>query len=491
MFLSKKKLMKKNKLNISKYIALGIIAILSVACNDVNIDANPSDNIQINDGITDVASANAAVDGMYDLLTRTNYYGRDFLVVPEVSSDNILISPSNSGRFLAQYQYSVLPTTGSAVGLWRDAYRTINAANIILKNAKNASGASQQQLNEITGQAYAIRALAHFDLVRTYAFPFNTTDASVAPGADGNGGHLGIPILTSAEGEIYKPRETVAKVFDQIIADLEIAIANLPIAPYPNASKINSTVAKGLLAKVYLYKADYQNAYDYADEVIKSGAYELSSNANYIKDWKGDATSSEMLFQLVASAKDNRSFDGLGSIYVNNGDDGNSGYGDLIPTADIVNLYSASDVRSGWFRTEEGVIYNFKFPFSWYNNVPVLRLSEILLIKAEAVANGAGDLTEGQLALDAVKLRADLGASPTSSSGVDLLNEVLIERRKEFAFEGHRMFDIVRTKNNLERTDVATASVIKTINYPDTRMIWPISQNEVDANPNMIQNEGY
>lgn len=476
---------------ISKFFAIAGIIALNVSCTDIDLEANPSDNVALEEGITDLGSATAAVDGMYDLLTLTNYYGRDFMVVPEVTSDNILISTSNSGRFLAEYQYSRLSTTTSVQRFWRDAYRTIGSSNYVLTYADNAKDASAEQLSVIKGHAHAIRALAHFDLLRAYAFPFTTTDTKVAPGADGKGGHLGIPLATVFNDDSFLTKATVAKVYEQIISDLEIAISSLPVAAYSNAPKFNQTGAQALLARVYLYKADYANAYTLADTVIKSGLYSLTSNANYMKDWVGNPTSSEMILQLITSAKDNRGFDSLGSIYTVDGDDGNSGYGDLVPTTDIQNLYTASDVRKGWFRDVKGTIYNYKFPNSWYSNIPVIRLSEMYLIKAEAAANGEGDITEGQNALNAIITRADSNATPTSSTGIALLNEVLLERRKELAFEGHRMFDIVRTKNDLNRTDVATATVIKTITYPDYRMVWPIAQAEIDGNPEVKQNEGY
>ncbi len=475
-----------------KYIGLLGIALISLnSCNDIDLDATPYDSVAVVDGIQNLSSATASVDGLYDLLYRRDYYGRELMVTPEVAADNILVSPSNSGRYLRQYQYSVLPTDGAVSGVWNNSYKNINAANTILNFSANATDATPAQLDEINGHAYAIRGMAHFDLVRTYAFPYSTTDASVATGANGSGGHLGVPLLTTYGQARHTPRSTVADVYTQIIADLQQAISLLPATAADKNSKFNKSAVQALLAKVYLYKEDYPNAYTTAKTVIDSGVYSLATNATYMSNWDG-LMESDVILQLPATTNDNNGFDSLGSIYVNLGDDGNGGYGDLIPTTDILNLYSATDVRKNWFRDESGVMYNFKFANSWTSAIPVLRLSEVYLILAEAAAMGGGNITEGQKALDKVRQVADPSVPATTSTGAVLLAEVKVERRKELAFEGHRLYDIVRWKESVNRTQVASPSTIATVTYPDYRMVWPLPQSEVDSNDNIANNNiGY
>lgn len=483
--------MKKNKYLINS--AYLIALLLFVSCNNIELDPSQEDAVSIEDGIVDLISANAAVDGMYDLLYRRDYYGRELMVTPEIMADNILVSPANSGRYLTQYQYSIIPANGSVTNVWDNLYKNINAANTVLFYANTLTGTTQEQLDELNGHAFAIRAMAHFDLVRTYAFPYSTTEASAATGANGNGGHLGVPLLTEFDSSDPKPRSTVAEVYIQIINDLNSAIQLLPSTPYSNSSKFNVTAAKALLARVYLYKEDYPMAYTTALEVINDGNYFLTSNSDYIaNDWSGTLSSNEGLLQLPASANDSNGFDSLGSIYIDEGDDGNGGYGDLIPTADIKDLYTATDVRRNWFRNIGGVDFNFKFPNSFTNDIPLIRLSEMYLIVAEAVANNAGSLIVGQDALTQIIQRADPSAPSVTSSGNDLLVQTLNERRKELAFEGHRMYDIVRNKLDVIRIDLATPSTISTINYPDYRMIWPIPEDEIIANDNINENNnGY
>lgn len=474
-----------------KYIGLLGLAITLNSCNDVDIDSPPIDNVDIESSIANLASATAAVDGLYDLMSRRDYYGRELMVTPEVASDNILVSPSNSGRYLTQYQYSVLPTNGSVTNVWNGIYQNINSANSILKFQGNITDATPAQLNEVLGHAYAVRGMAHFDLVRTFSFPFNTTDASVAPGADGNGGHLGVPLLLEFGQERHAPRQTVLAVYNQVIDDLTKALTLLPTTVYPSNSKLNRYGVQAILAKVYLYKGDYPKAYTTANNLVNSGAYSLGTNASYMSNWDG-SMEQDVILQLVSSTNDNNGFDALGSIYIDRGDAGNGGYGDLIPTSDITSLYATGDVRNNWFRVDGGVTFNFKFPLAWTNNIPVLRLSEVYLNLAEAAARGGGSATVGQNALNAIVQRANPTAPATTSTGTALLAEVMLERRKELAFEGHRLYDLVRWQQDIVRGQVASPSTISTITYPNPEMIWPIPQNEIDANDSINENNvGY
>ena len=480
------------------YTSLFSIGLLSfTACNDIDLSPAQEDAVDIDNGIKDVNSATAAVDGMYDLLYRVDYYGREMMVTPEVSSDNILVSPSNSGRFLAAYQYSVNADNGDVSGVWTNLYKNINAANTILNFADNGSiaNATATQLDEIKGHAYAIRAMAHFDLVRTYAFPYTVTDASVAPGANGAGGHLGVPLLLAYNQPRFAARATVADVYTQVISDLNTAIGLLPSTAYNSSSKFNKSAARGLLARIYLYKGDNTNAFNTAKQVVGDSQYSLTSNANYMSDWDGTLSSTEALLQLPAFSDDNNGFDSLGSIYIPGipgGDDGNGGYGDLVPTTDLKNLYTATDVRRGWLRSIGGVEYNYKFPNSFTNYIPLIRLSEMYLIMAEAAGKGGGSATEGQNALNAIIQRADPSAPASTSTGSVLVDEALNERRKELAFEGHRMYDLVRNNLGVMRTDVASPSTTATLSYPDFRMVWPLPQSEIDANTSINQNNtGY
>ena len=128
-------------------------------------------------------------------------------------------------------------------------------------------------------------------------------------------------------------------MYNQIIADMNQGISMLSNNPRTGrTSTLNNTAAKALLARVYLYKEDWANAEALATEVINSGEYTLVSNGNYLSSWSSDY-SSESIFEIAMTENDNRGSDALGRMYIV------EGYGDYLPSNDVVSLYS-NDVHA-------------------------------------------------------------------------------------------------------------------------------------------------
>ena len=116
-------------------------------------------------------------------------------------------------------------------------------------------------------------------------------------------------------------------------------------------------------------------------------------------------------------------------------------------------------------------------------NVPILRLAEMYLNRAEAIANGAS--ISGATALGDLKAIAD-----KRGATVAMPFDIFKERRKELMFEGHIVYDYARSQKDLVRTDF-DGSINKDINFPDNKWAMPIPKRELDANPNMVQNPGF
>lgn len=466
----------KNKLNI---IVLSVILVVIASCNVDNfLDEKPFDSLDQTVAFADPSLVNAAITGGYDLVSRVSYYGRDFIAASEAMADNIDIKPDNSGRFVSEYRYTTNNSDGDATGIFQRIYLVVSAANGIIENIDNCTTCTQTEIDEALGHAYALRAMAHFDAVRFFAFPYNTTDASVAPGANGAGGNLGVPYRLNTGTEL-PARDTVADNFANIISDLTTAEGLFSTAGSPLGSRFSKNAVRALLSRVYLYKEDYVNAKDYADLVIGSGIYTLVPNGSYAASWNG-LGSSETIMQMAYSETDNLATGSLGYIYVD------EGYGDLIPTAELLGLYSGTDVRNGWFRSLD-VIYTYKFlgrdGQPGLSDVPLIRLSEMYLNKAEAEYH-LDNPGAAQDALDVVAQRADAALADNVNSGAALLNDILTERRKELAFEGHRLFDVNRNMLDMNR-------VPGNVTYPDCLTIYPIPVDETNVNENMDQNECY
>lgn len=255
---------------------------------------------------------------------------------------------------------------------------------------------------------------------------------------------------------------------------------------YTNLNTVNA-----LLARVYLSKGDWQNAYNYANAVITSGAYTLFNNSNYVSSWTVKNTT-ESIFEI--SAPNSFSGNSYGSYF-----DISSGntYLQMATTEDLLNLYSATDVRgrSSFYNEHavNGTTYYFCKKYGTSSalatGVKAIRLSEMYLIRAEAAAELA-NFAQANSDLNVIRQRGDTVAAKLNLTDKSALIEaILLERRKELNLEGFLLFDLGRRKKNIVRTD-CTATTCG-LNYPAARYVLPIPEVSVISNKSMIQNPEY
>lgn len=465
---------------IYKLSFLGVLSIFA-ACSDF-LETEPQDELSTDQAIGDLNDATVALTGAYSNLQSSLYLGRDFIVYQDVAADNAKISPDNSGRFLDQFIYSVTPDDEND-GLWEQVYETIDRINNIIMKFDDGTitDGEQADRDDVLGQAYFLRAMCHFDLVRNFAYPYNVTDAAAATGANGAGGHLGVPYMF--ESVISEPaRNTVAECYTNIITDLNNSYSLMAVSSNPRYT--SKYAAKALLSRVYLYMDDYTNAIAAATDVIDNGGYSLVTSADYVDSWTQEA-SSESIFEIAMSIVDYPATNALGYIYID------EGYGDLLPTDEILNAIgaNAADLRINWFKDVSGTTMMYKFPGRdgsfGLDNTPILRLSEVYLNRAEAYAKD----NQANLAmddLDMISQRSIPGiADYTFVNNATLIADILTERWKELAFEGHRKLDLVRNGLGVVR------AAGDDIPYGDTRLAYPIPNDEINVNDNMVQNLGY
>ena len=467
--------------------SLVIILLTIMSCSEDFITKSDPDQVTSDFVLTDLKQIKAALIGVYDGLQTANYYGRYFILVPDLMADGVKQNVDNSNRGTGQYRYEVTTNSGVAQGLWQDAYATIALANVIIKSVPGVSGDAELK-DQILGEALALRALCHFDLVRFFAQPYNITTG--VPNADGQGGHLGVPVVLSVLNPDAKPsRNTVAEVYESVIDDLEEAKGLMNDDDHFSNFKFTSAGASALLARVYLYKGDWAAAETAATEVIDNPSYSLIPAAQYVASWDGTSANSESIFDLAFSIADQNFTDGLGYIYSPNG------YYDMLPTTDLDDVLAeisdpATDVRADMWDTSVPVSHKYTGPdnSSGVDNTRVLRLSEIYLIRAEARARQT-EYTDARADLDL--LRTNRNAPNSAATDGGLVAAILKERRIELAFEGHRLFDMTRNGEDLVRNDCSLTNGNCEVEFPDYRFIHPIPQAEIDVNSNMRQNDGY
>ncbi len=463
-----------NKISGKSPLIILLVILFTVSCSKEFLDEQPQQAVSMSQALNTIGDFEAAVFGIYDRMQGSSYYGRYIILTPDALSDD-LKGNATVNRLSDYHSYMGSATDRSNVSenVFQVCYRVIDQANRILKTEKDLN------LDNIKGQAYAARALAHFDLVRFYGQHYTfTADAS----------HLGVPIITSVDPLRKPARNTVAEVYEQVIADFNTAIGL--INDDANSYYFSKNVIKALLSRVYLNKEDWANAAAMASDVINSGDYALASNANYADIFTGEHNS-EMIFEL-----NNTSLDNIGSATALSGVYQSSGQNEYLPTYDLYDLMPDGDVRKSLIIEDPsigggafGTIRVNKYPDPLgYGNNPIIRLSELYLNRAEANYH-LGNTNTAQADLNIIRKRGLPTAANVTVTGSALLDEILLERRIELCFEGQRLYDLTRNKKGVFRND-CTASTCS-IPYPDDRFVIAIGQFEIDVNENMVQNPGY
>ena len=340
-------------------------------------------------------------------------------------------------------------------------------ANIVLSAVDVVTDADLK--NQYEGEALFIRGILHFELVRYYAKPWGATAAN---------DHLGVviradPYLTEAPPS---PRNTVKEVYDQVIADLTAAAEKLPET---NGSRADRYAALAFLARVYLQQSEYAKARDAANEVIESGNYAM--NGNILRAFTEDNTD-EVIWEIEQDVQNNAgdANDGMATFYA---DLPAVGRGDVNINEGFYNSYNDNDLRKQlWYynngTADDPILHTAKWT-SASQNLPVVRLAEMYLIRAETnlrLGTSVGDTPANDLAQIRNPARVNLPviAAPT-------LADILRERQLELAFEGVRIHDIKRLKGSTG-----------TFAWNDDLLVFPIPAQEVSASGEVIaQNPGY
>ena len=472
--------MKKN----INYLFVALLPLMMAAsCSKDFTDTAPSDSVNVDKALNTEADMQTALNGMYASLRSTSLFGNALLVEGDLLADNSFVETNNSGRYITSYQYNFIAEDGELGQIWRAAYTSILNANFII-NAR-LSGTRAMQLK---AQAHAIRALLYFKLVNLYARPY--TD---------NANGLGVPLVLTYDAYKLPARNTVTEVYAQIIKDLQTASANAP--EFTTSITISKWAIQALLAKVYLYMGNNSMAKTTALTVINSSGFALVSAADFAAYWVSPAaqtTKVETLFEVDADIVTNNGYEDIAFLY--------NGYSDVYASVQLYNLYAATDVRRelivpGTTKSGAPAYLINKFPNAQSpdrDNLKVIRLAEVYLIAAEAsLPTGEAD---ARTYLNAVAtLRDPSFTGYTATTGTDLLNAIVEERRKELAFEGDRFSDLNRLKRDIVRSQNAgaiqagTANANLTIPYSSRRRVLPIPLTEILANVTIAgqQNPGY
>ena len=482
-------------------IYLTILVFTCSSCSDF-LEQEPGSRTSIDEIFSNYEGFKMALNGAY-LDIESMASGERVAVYADLLGGNINFTPSESSHniripYTIENVYSFADKADdSDMSVYGACYEIINEANQILEHLDVLTDATEDEKSQLTAECLCIRAFAHFTLVKYYAQNYSfTADAS----------HLGIICNTQTQqaGVDYPARLSVKSSYDIILKDLEDALSYFTsnnVLSGPAYSYFNSTSCKALLARAALYSYHYQTAIDYAGDVILNSGIQLMDKENYVEEWKKpDSPVSEIIFELSAKVDDEGAFQTANTLAGHYGlFEATDDYERYCVSNDLLSLFETGDVRGEQMFQEYGINtvvegeanlvnlpYYFTNKFQDNPGNPLLRMSEMYLIRAEAYAR----LNEPENALtDLNTLREQRGAALANIDD-DLLDEIFIERRKELCFEKHLFFDIARFHKNVERNSGCIATTCN-LNYPSDYFILPIPKNNIDLNSNLKQNEGY
>ncbi len=475
-------------------IGAALIASTTTGCKKGFLDVSPNDQINADEAFSTPEKIRAAMTGIYDLTTtasNTSAYAHNMILNSDVKGGDVMIvsGAANYGRFTNGYQFIETVNSYEPTYYWATCYQIIANANQFVANIPSAP-LTDIQKKQYLAEARALRAEAYFWLVRWFSKPY-----ALDPQA------LGVPIVKLPLGANDTPpgRGTVQQVYDFIVEDFKFDESNLP--EYKSTTSIyrmNIPAVQGYLARVYLTMENWVEASRYAK--LARATKPLSAANDLLNGFT--AKTSEWIYAMNVRPDDNQGLLGVHSFY----DPYDVGYSSFRVTDEFFNSFGSNDIRKQQFlvkssasaaastaqyrRRGEGYLINkFDYTTTTARNQVLIRSSEMYLIEAEAEARqGASHEDAAKLALFEIQKRAGVATTITANTGSALVKEIMNERAKELFGEGHKFFDLLRTKSIIDRTGSISHWKIVTFSPGDKKLVLPIPQTEINANPGIEQN---
>ena len=442
------------------------LALASLSACEGILQPEPVDRITDDQVLTDGGSAQVVVSGIYRSLAA--------MAAPKIIAGDMMADHLQENGTFTQYieigNYDMSASNGSAAALWEIIYDAAYRVNFLLEGLPEVTGLIASDRERLEAEARFIRAYGYF--LGAYTFG-------------------DIPIVTSTNISENRSVGTtpVNDVLDFVEDEFLFTVDKLPEIP-SNSGFLSNGAAKAALARFYLYREDWESAERYATEVIdgvNTADYTLEANFEAVLD----DFSSESILEIVYSANDNPGTStnfSINNLLVGRREviprdqiisalRSNGGDREIMLEFDADNL-SGDD--NGWTVTRYG-------PFT---NIPLFRLAEMYLIRAEARAQ-QGRITGPNGGLQDLIIVRQRSANADNLQDVtgqsQLLQAIQQERQVELAFEGHRWYDLKRTGS--------ANSIMSAVspNWSDTDLLWPVPLREIQNNPALsnAQNPGY
>lgn len=486
------------KINYTIYaIAFVAFSFVFSAC-DKQLDLAPEDTTVETEVFNSASSAESALMDVYNKTYEAN--NSSAYTFGDITTKSLWVTNSSYQKVVAG---ELLTDDYSAESIWTASYSAINVANVIIKSVPELGTYNEELEKQHVAEAKFLRAYNYLVLLKYFG------DGALTENESGLGLPLQLKPYAGTEYDSNKAlnRSSVADVYNQIITDLTDALPDL-IEAYEDdlETRARATVgsAHALLSRVYLYRGNYEKAAQEADYLIDNSNYQLNPDLRSVFP--------------ISSGYDvslDREFIYAIPLTYNNGDHqyGTHFFSYYYKSSyyildDFLAKYSDTDQRKTkliW-KGYDGGTNASKYTTSKFNNkdgrdnIPMIRLSEMYLTRAEALVRSIGKNQESVDLLNAIADRSDASFVALSladfTTEQDLINRILLEREKELAFEGLYRFDIIRSGGKLQygvkETNNSGETVINYYDIPGDRYVLPIPKREIDITKGSLeQNPGY
>lgn len=447
------------KINIIKTAILAIgISAATLSCSDDFVETKFYQDVE-QAPLTSLTEVESFERGMYTSMRASTYYGRDYGLYAEVRSDE-MYSNGYAGYYNTVYRYIMTSSDAYARDTYRQIYTAVGKANILINTDVNGIQGNDSQRDAVRyhiGQAYALRALFFFDLLKLYGQKYA-------------GGNVGIVTPLIYDPKALQARGTVAENEAQIEADF---IKGLDMMQNYNIGSsdptfLNINAVKALMGRFYLYKKDYAKVRTLVSEI--ANAYQVIPAASYVGAWSS-AKQNNSIFELAVGVPGSNGTDSWGYMLNYNG------YGNVVMRSSLYNSYSSNDIRKSIVSLTDGEYYLYKYPnLEGTDNIKIVRIEEVLLNGVEAELNGGSSA----IALNYYnRLITNRGLAAVTSVDMTTLKS---ERAKELVGEGFRLWDLLRWGNAVPRPSGASTN-IQLNAFPIPRTETDISGTPVVSNP--------
>ena len=506
---------------ILKYISLISIVFIVTECE---LDVIPEDALTSEQITTTSDGLSSLVNGLYAIFKETADWGshcyiRQFYQMSDFASDDIVCAYKTEDDLINSFRYKDRTAEKSNINyFWEMSYKLIYGANVAISMA-DLKG-DDPLTNQLKGESYFLRAYSTHNLLRFFAKPYNTANKQ----------QPGVILRYDKADNMPKGRSSLENCYNYITSSLKTAESlmedEMPEGRINDNRRYASKDAVwALLSRVYLYKGELDSCIMYADMVISSERFTLESAESYPTYFPNAKNSMESIWLIPFNLVDDLIEGSVASMIYN----GNNCWAEEGATPSLMEDMGYGtelmdiDQRWGYILTDEPVVKNgvnmfYISKFSEQDGSPTLcspvflRLAEVYLNRAEAYAKkgnveAASDLNtilENRLIIPEGGDIGDYLYDFSTNSSDEMVDIVLKERRIELAFEGHRIFDLLRNGKDIVRNywgfHLDTYNGVPPSSEPgldaggvlfhadDPDVIYPIPSSEISTNKLCVPN---